>query len=639
MTQRVDSYLWLENLQDPKVKSWFSKRDKASRKLLRSLSMKLIPRMKRYWSIPYTLQVRTSRNGHFALQRDLRNFTISKIGSDGSMSELVSSKDLGKDVVFQRFNVSDDGNKLAFFYSFAGSDEGISRIVSVKTGEVLDELKGQIDDVVMLADGRYYYGKFYSTEKTPDGIDAPAVRVFLREDDRDEMVFGKGLPTSYFVSLKKSQQSSQALLMVSHGWTRSDVYAGKLEKPDTWALLYGKGDFITWPIDYVNGKCFVASFDKDGMGRILTLDENGKTEEIIGQQPYPLQGAAIAENRIVTNYLVNASSIIRSFELNGREKGQIKPEPPGILGPFESNGVQCTFIYESFLVPYRICLLEKEKLTVLASQEIRGDFVVDDLSVRSKDGTPIHVFRVGKRNKMLRKALVWGYGGFSIPMTPSFHPDVMPFVEDGGAFIVANLRGGNEFGEKWHREGMREKKQNVFDDFLAVLKSLRQNGSRIVGFGRSNGGLLIGTTLTQNPELLDGALIGYPVLDMLRFHKLFIGKAWVPEYGDPDEPKDAEFLVKYSPYHNVANRKYPPVMLFTGLHDDRVHPAHALKFAAKLEEAGASPLLRVETKSGHSGATPITKIVEYAETMAFVYKTLGMRVKDRGPARARAKQS
>jgi prolyl oligopeptidase len=288
------------------------------------------------------------------------------------------------------------------------------------------------------------------------------------------------------------------------------------------------------------------------------------------------------------------------------------------------------FIYESFLIPYRICLLEGEKLTVLASREIRGDFAVEDLWVRSKDGTPIHVFRVGKRNSNLKNALVWGYGGFSIALTPSFHPDVMPFVEDGGAFIVANLRGGNEFGEKWHREGMREKKHNVFDDFLAVLKYLRRKGSRTVGYGRSNGGLLIGTTLTQHPKYLDGALIGYPVLDMLRFDKLFIGKAWVPEYGDPDEPKDAEFLLKYSPYHHVAKRKYPPIMLFTGMHDDRVHPAHAFKFAAKLEEVGASPLLRVETKSGHAGATPITKIVEYAEIMAFVYKTLGMRVKDRG---------
>jgi len=590
--------------------------------------MKLTPKMRRYWSFPYTLQVRTSRDGHFALQRYLRDFAISKIDSDGNASKLVSSRDLGKDVVIQRFNVSDEGDKLAFSYSFAGSDEGFCRIASVKTGEVLDELKGQIDDVVMLSDGRYYYGNFYATGKTPDGIEAPAVRVFLRNDGEDEMVFGKGLPTSHFASLRKSQQSPEALLTVSQGWTRSDVYAGRLEKPETWALLYGKGDFISWPIDYVNGRCFVASFDGEGMGRVLAIDGNGKIEEIIGEQSYPLQGAAIAKNRIVANYLVNASSIIRFFGLNGSEKGQIKPTPPGILGQLESNGAQCVFTYESFLIPYRIYLLDGEKLTILASKEIRGDFAVEDLWVKSKDGTPIHVFRVGKRNSSLKKALVWGYGGFSIALTPSFHPDVMPFVEDGGAFIVTNLRGGNEFGEKWHREGMREKKQNVFDDFLAVLKYLRQNGSRTVGYGRSNGGLLIGTTLTQHPEFLDGALIGYPVLDMLRFDKLFIGRAWVPEYGDPHEPKDAEFLLKYSPYHNVGRKKYPSIMLFTGMHDDRVHPAHAFKFAAKLEEVGASPLLRVETKSGHSGATPMTKIVEYAEIMAFVYKTLGIRVKD-----------
>ena len=630
MAECVDPYLWLEDLQSPRVKEWFLRRDIISRKLLRRLSAKLIPRMKCYYSIPYTLQVRTSKNRHFALQRGISSFTISEISSDGSMMELVDSKELGKDVVIQRFSVSDDGDKLAFSYSFAGSDEGVFRIINLQTSEVLDELRGQVGDVVMLNDDRYFYERFYAKEKTPDGIDPPADRVFLREAGKDEMVFGKGFPTSYFISLKKSQQSSQALLTVSHGWTRSDVYAGKLENPETWAPLYGKGDFITWPIDYVIGKYFVASFDKGGMGRILTLDRNGETEEIIKEQPYSLQGAAVAENRIVANYLVNASSIIKSFELSGKEIEEFKPEPPGTIGPLESNGSQCLFIYESFLIPYRICLLEKGKLAVLASREIRGDFSVDDFWVKSKDGTPIHMFKVGKRGKMLRNALVWGYGGFGFALTPRFYPYVIPYLEDDGAFIVANLRGGNEFGEKWHREGMRKKKQNVFDDFYAVLEFLKQKGSKTIGFGVSNGGLLVGVTLTQHPELLDGALIGYPILDMLRFHKLFIGEAWVPEYGDPDDPKDANFLAKYSPYHNVTKRKYPPIMLFTGLHDDRVHPAHAFKFAAKLEEAGASPLLRVETKSGHSGATPITRIIEYAEIMAFVYKTFRMNVKDAG---------
>lgn len=628
MAEGVDSLLWLESIQRPKVKAWFSKRDKASRKLLRKLSMKLIPRMQRYYSIPYTLQVRTSKNGHFALQRSIEDFTINKIDSDGSTMKLVCSKDLGKDVVIQRFNVSDEGDRLALSYSFAGSDEGIFRIVNVQTGEVADELRGQIDDAIMLNDGRYFYGRFYAKEKTPDGVDPPAARIFLREAGKDQMVFGKGLPTSHFISLKKDQRSSRALLTVSQGWTRSDVYVGKLENPETWTLLYGKGDFITWPIDYVNGEYFAASFDKGGMGRILALDMDGEAEEIVAEQRQPLQGAAIAENKIVANYLANASSVIKSFTLDGKRVKKTKPEPPGFLGPLESNGNQCVFIYESFLIPYRIYLLQKGKLTVLASEEIRGDFAVDDLWTKSMDGTPIHMFRVGKRNKTLRKALVWGYGGFSIALTPQFYPYVMPYIEDGGTFIVANLRGGNEFGEKWHRGGMREKKQNVFDDFLAVLEFLKKKGLKTVGYGISNGGLLIGAILTQRPELLDGALIGYPVLDMLRFHKLLIGKAWVPEYGNPDDPKDAQFLAEYSPYHSIVERKYPPVMLFTGLHDDRVHPAHAFKFAAKLEEAGSSPLLRVETKSGHSGATPVTKITEYSEIMAFVYETLGMNVKD-----------
>ena len=197
-------------------------------------------------------------------------------------------------------------------------------------------------------------------------------------------------------------------------------------------------------------------------------------------------------------------------------------------------------------------------------------------------------------------------------------------LEDGGVFVYANLRGGTEYGEAWHRAGMRERKQTV-DDFISVIEKLREEGSRVVATGRSNGGLLVGATMTQRPEILEGAVIGYLVLDMERFHKLLIGKAWVPEYGDPEDPEDAEFLSRYSPYHNVKKVVgYPPTFLFTGLHDDRVHPAHALKFAALLEDSGHKSLLRVETKSGHAGATPETKIAEESDVMAFVYRSLGL---------------
>ena len=171
---------------------------------------------------------------------------------------------------------------------------------------------------------------------------------------------------------------------------------------------------------------------------------------------------------------------------------------------------------------------------------------------------------------------------------------------------------------------MREKKQNVFDDFKAAIKFFKDRGARVIAMGQSNGGLLVGAVLTQNPEILDGAVIGYPVLDMLRFHKLYIGKAWVPEYGNPEDPREASYLAEYSPYHNIRETKYPPTLVYTGLNDDRVHPAHAFKFVAKLKDVNAPVFLRVENESGHSGASPRTKIKEYADIMAFIYKIFEM---------------
>ena len=237
------------------------------------------------------------------------------------------------------------------------------------------------------------------------------------------------------------------------------------------------------------------------------------------------------------------------------------------------------------------------------------------------------MFKVKKRGIKSDKVLVFGYGGFGIALTPRFFPHVIPFIEKGGTFVMTNLRGGSEYGEKWHHAGMRENKQNVFDDYIACLEKLKSEGYKVTAWGRSNGGLLVSATLTQRPEIMDSALIGYPVIDMLRFHKLYIGKAWVPEYGDPDDPKDRKFLLRYSPYHNIdKNKRYPPTLIYTGLYDDRVHPAHALKFAAKLREIGAPVYLRVETKSGHMGASPETRIRELADLLAFVIKMLGVKV-------------
>lgn len=625
MVRVSDPYLWLEKLEDSKTVEWFSKRNNVTRKTLSPFSRKLQKRIRRRFAVPYILMVKTRPKGHFVLLRDGKNFKLNLMDGKGNVDELINSTELGKDAVLQQFYASDTGELCAFSYSLGGSDEGTLKVMETESRETLDEVRGMFGDVAWIGKEKYLYGKIYQKEKSPDGVAPPAMRIHLREDGADELVFGRGLPTSHFIALKKSVQDSKALLTVAYGWTRSDIYAGRFDKPENWKLIYGKGDFISWPIDYLHGRFYAASFDKGGMGRIVSLSENGETKEIVGEQPHSLQQAVVAEDKFVVSYLADAASAMRTYELNGRKRSELKIEPAGTVSSLDSDGEKCIFTYESFLTPYRIYCFEKNALRVLDSKEIHGDFTVEDAWVKSKDSTAIHMFTIGRKKKRKNRVLAWGYGGFAVAMTPAYFPFVIPFLEDGGTLAWANLRGGAEHGEKWHRDGMREKKQNVFDDFTAVLKYYKKQGSRIVSFGISNGGLLGGAILTQHPELIDGALIGYPVLDMLRYHVLHIGKAWMPEYGDPDNPKDKRFLLKYSPYHNVPNKVLPPTMLYTGLHDDRVHPAHAFKFAAKLEEKGASPLLRVETKSGHSGATPATKLREYSDIMAFVYRTLRLR--------------
>lgn len=614
-----DEFVWMENLHDKRVLKFIDEENKRTREFLGKLPSKIFEDIKRYYYLPTLRMAKITERGYFLLLSEADRQVIKF-----NEKVIVDSKKLGEDVLLQGFNVNKDGTRLAYSFSIGGSDEGITRIIDVDSGEIIEELKPSVWDIVWLDKDKYYYAKFFRKERTPDGIEPPAERLFLREKGRDEMIFGKGLPQSYFIHLRKSLDGKYALITVSYGWTKSDVYFGPLEKPEEWKKVYG-GEFITYPIDYVNGRLYIVSYDKDGMGRVIAL-KDGKVEEIISEQSFPLEWAVVVNDKLLVSYLIDASSKLRIFNLKGEPLDEINFDLPGSLSVLDAKKDEILLKYESFTIPYRLYSF-KEKLELIDSIEIKGDYAISEDWATSRDGTKIHMFKVKKRGIKSDKVLVFGYGGFGIALTPRFFPHVIPFIEKGGTFVMTNLRGGSEYGEKWHHAGMRENKQNVFDDYIACLEKLKSEGYKVTAWGRSNGGLLVSATLTQRPEIMDSALIGYPVIDMLRFHKLYIGKAWVPEYGDPDDPKDREFLLKYSPYHNLdKNKRYPPTLIYTGLYDDRVHPAHALKFAAKLREIGAPVYLRVETKSGHMGASPETRIRELADLLAFVIKMLGVKV-------------
>jgi prolyl oligopeptidase len=624
----ADPHLWLENINDSKVVNWASIRNIETRHVLSPFSDVLKNKILRYYKIPLAISLEASQKGVFSLFREDGSYKVKLIDSDGAVQELIDSKSLGEDILIKNVNPNKNGDIFALNYSRAGSDNGFTDIVETNSGYILDKLEGVVNDITWIDKNQYYYVRSYRDILTPDGIKPPASRIFLRENGEEEMVYGKGIPQSHWLGLKKSENNEKALLILSYGWHKSSVITGKLRFPDSWEKIYGGEDFVTFPVDFINGEYYVASYDRNGFGRIISIDQSRKIKEIIKENQEPLQSIVALKRSLIASYMVNATSFIRWYDLEGNLIKKYEFDSPGTISSLTTNDSDCFFRFQSFTTPYKIYLHNNEGLRILSAQDVFEHFSIEDIWTNSQDGTLIHSFMVRKRDIAPTKILLYGYGGFSISLTPAYVPNLIPFLEDGGTFIQTNLRGGSEAGEEWHRAGMREKKQNVFNDFISVIKFVRDLDAKVVIQGRSNGGLLVGTTLTQNPDMLDGAVIGYPVLDMRRFHKLLIGHAWVPEYGNPDDPNDAKYLSKYSPYHNIDELKeYPPILLYTGLNDDRVHPAHALKFAAVLEETGKDYLLRMEEKSGHAGATPETKIEEEADILAFIYHSLGMKVK------------
>jgi prolyl oligopeptidase len=342
--------------------------------------------------------------------------------------------------------------------------------------------------------------------------------------------------------------------------------------------------------------------------------------------------------------LENVHSALRIHDLRGKEMSRIVLPSLGTVDGIsgESEGNELFFGFTSFTTRYQVYRydLATRKTTLwraITSSFKPDSFVTRQVWYRSKDGTRIPMFLIhkkGLRRSRKTPALLYGYGGFNISILPAFQASCMPFLEKGGIYAIANLRGGGEFGEKWHQAGMRGKKQNVFDDFIAAAEWLIKNGytskEHIASYGGSNGGLLVGAMITQRPDLFKANIPAVPVMDMLRFHKFHGGMHWMRDYGNPDDPKDAAYLLKYSPYHNIKKgTAYPATLVMTAAGDDRVHPLHAYKFFARLQEANVSSdplLLRVEKKAGHGGSGAVSKAIETAADLySFVAWQLGMK--------------
>ncbi|MEQ1934647.1 MAG: prolyl oligopeptidase family serine peptidase, partial [Fimbriimonadaceae bacterium] len=424
----------------------------------------------------------------------------------------------------------------------------------------------------------------------------------------------------------------------------ADISKGVMASPKV-VKLFDKRDASYTFLGNIGKQFFFQSNLKAPMGRVISANlTSGVTKTIIPQAKEALEGATMVGGRIVAQYLRDASSLVKVFTPAGKEivRGVALPgigAVGGFGGRFDDS--ETFYSYASYTSPttiYRYDVKTGES-KVFRKPNVKFDaskFETKQVFAKSKDGTRVPIFVTGRKGFKMdgsNPTLMYGYGGFNSNATPHFSAITSAWLDMGGLYADVVLRGGTEYGEAWHQAGMLHKKQNVFDDFIAAGEFLIEKGytstPKLAIHGASNGGLLVGACITQRPELFGAALPAVGVMDMLRFQKFTIGWAWQGEYGYPEKSAaDFKYMLGYSPYHNLKpGTKYPPTLITTADHDDRVVPAHSFKFAAAIQhaQAGDAPvLIRIETKAGHGAGKPITKVIEeWADQYAFLVKHLG----------------
>lgn len=408
-----------------------------------------------------------------------------------------------------------------------------------------------------------------------------------------------------------------------------------------WQLVGNEGTLFYFVTDLGAPRQRVVAMDVTSSGR--------KHREIVPEDEAKLEGASLVGDKLILSYLVDAASEARVFTLAGRRVATVALPGLGTVSGFDGapSDPETFFAFTSYATPATIHRLDTDsgEQSVWEAPRLAfdpADYQVEQRFFASKDGTRVPLFLVRRRGLDMTggvPTLLYGYGGFSVSLTPAFSPAVLAWLEMGGAYAVANIRGGGEYGEKWHDAGRRAAKQNVFDDFIAAAEHLVREGvttpAKLAIRGGSNGGLLVGAVVNQRPALFAAALPDVGVMDMLRFHRFTAGRYWVDDYGDPARPADFAVLRGYSPYHNIrSGERYPAILVTTADTDDRVVPGHSFKYAAALQaaEIGGRPhLIRIETRAGHGSGKPTAKLIdEYADVWAFAGYWTGLTARPGG---------
>jgi prolyl oligopeptidase len=685
----VDPYRYLENPNDPDTKVYVEQemsytrsildplpgRDKINARLTKLLEIGTVgaPQMGGPYYF-YTrregdqnqpiLYVREGRNGalnnnHNNNNEDRVLLDVNKLAADGT-------------IALDWWYASEDGKYVAYGTSPSGSELSTLHVIETASGKLLPDAidRTRAASVAWKPDNSgFFYTRYPKKGDVAEGQEVYNRHVFYHalgtDPLRDRLIFGEGRDPEWWPNVSLSEDGRWLLIDEEHGWTKTELFlkdlnsdlASDLSSKNPPVEITAGKDFL-YTADFFAGKLYITTNEDAPHYRVFVADaSNAKREnwkEIIPETEAVLQGASVTGGRLLAQYEHNATSQLMLFALDGKKIADI-PMPAlgsvfGASGRYDRDEI--FFGFQSFTVPpsiYRVDLNDVKNASVKSSMWAKVDapsidssaYDVEQVWYTSKDGTKVPMFVVSKKGMEKNgknPTLLTGYGGFNVSLTPSFSRSMYLWMEHGGIYAVANLRGGAEFGEDWHRAGMLEKKQNVFDDFIAageyLIAQKYTDRDHLAIQGGSNGGLLMGAMITQRPDLFRAVVCQVPLLDMLRYQNFQIAKLWVPEYGSADDARQFDWLYAYSPYHHVkAGQEYPAILFMTGDTDTRVDPMHAKKMAALMQaeakngDSQQKPiLLRIETKAGHGQGKPVTKqIEESTDVYSFLFWQLGVK--------------
>jgi prolyl oligopeptidase len=561
------------------------------------------------------------------------------------------------------YEPSDDGALLAYGTSQGGTEDSTLRVRDVKTGRELPDAidRARFASISWLPDNqRFFYSRYPAPGTVPAGEERFHRRIYLhrlgQNPDEDALVFGADLPLTDFPSSTISPNGRWLVVSVSRGWNESALYLADTRRaPLTFARITPEGSH-TYAAIARDDALYVMTNEGAARYRIFAVDPKKPARDawrsVIPEHARDvIRNFEVVGRQILLAYLHDGATRLERFDRDGSSRGAVELPTLGTSDGFVglADGTEAFFGFESFALAPEIRRLDLKSGASERWQAVNAPIKSEDYSVeafwaRSKDGTLVPYQWVRRRELKLGEhpapTLLYGYGGFNENILPRFSRSLQAFIERGGIYVQAILRGGGEFGEAWHRAGSLEHKQNGFDDFIAVAETLIARGvtstKQLAIHGRSNGGLLVAAAVTQRPELFRAAVAGVPLTDMIRYPNFLLGKLWVPEYGSPDDEAQFRALFAYSPYHRVrAGVAYPAVLVTTAEGDTRVDPLHARKFVAALQAASSSDrplLLRTQKVAGHGAGTPVSKLVaELTDVYAFLFSELRL-ARDPSPA-------